>query len=318
MNSMGARRAVLALPFKGRVGWGWCSFRHSGGGRNPVFALAFSASTTTDSRPCAFVPHPCGPVSFSCLSKRKKPKRRTPSRPRSRAHPARATARARSGVCRQRIPALTANSARSIAPTLRAFSPRTRRGQEGTWKSQSAAFLAAEAGRPDARTRDRLAGRSAIVRPTRLSTPVSASTSARRSALLLNGSPLAPVNGGRQGPQGRAHDARAFAVGTWNVPSANPGRRSRTHRAGCPVGGAVGAPFLLVPFLWASKEKEPARRDAGRTRRDASRFSRKRRKPKQRPKLDSGFRRNDDMGDLRNNAKTKARSSAKCAERTTP
>ncbi len=57
--------------------------------------------------------------------------------------------------------------------------------------------------------------------------------------------------------------------------SANPGRRSRIRRAGCPEGGAVGVPFLLVPFLWASKEKEPARRDAGRTCTDAGRSSRR-------------------------------------------
>ena len=39
---------------------------------------------------------------------------------------------------------------------------------------------------------------------------------------------------------------------------------------------AVRAPFSLVAFSWASKRKPPARRDAGRTRTDASRFSRKR------------------------------------------
>ncbi len=45
------------------------SFRCSG------VSLSFAI---TDPHPCVFVPHPCGPVSFSCLSKRKKPKRRTP------------------------------------------------------------------------------------------------------------------------------------------------------------------------------------------------------------------------------------------------
>jgi len=45
------------------------SFRCSG------VSLSFAI---TDPHPCVFVPHPCGPVSFSCLSRRKKPKRRTP------------------------------------------------------------------------------------------------------------------------------------------------------------------------------------------------------------------------------------------------
>jgi hypothetical protein len=37
--------------------------------------------------------------------------------------------------------------------------------------------------------------------------------------------------------------------------SANLGRRSRTFRAGCAEGDDAGLPFLLVTFLWASKEK---------------------------------------------------------------
>jgi len=56
--------------------------------------------------------------------------------------------------------------------------------------------------------------------------------------------------------------------------SANPDRRSRTRRAGCPEGGAVGVSFSLVSFSWTSKRKKPARRDAGRTRMDAILFSR--------------------------------------------
>ena len=129
----------------------------------------------------------------------------------------------------------------------------------GNLEKLSAAFLAAEARRLDARTRGRLAGRSAIVRPT---TRPPALASARRSApLCSSGPPSAP---------------------------ANPGRRSRTHEAGCLVGGAVGVSFSLVSFCdsghpalrpfgagfavraapaaqWTSKRKKPARRDAGRT-----------------------------------------------------
>jgi len=62
------------------------------------------------------------------------------------------------------------------------------------------------------------------------------------------------VDGGRQSPQGRAHDVRAFAVSAGAL-SANLGRRSRTFRAGCAEGDDAGLPFLLVTFLWASKEK---------------------------------------------------------------
>ena len=32
---------LLALPFKGRVGWGWVEVRHSGEGRNPASSSAF-------------------------------------------------------------------------------------------------------------------------------------------------------------------------------------------------------------------------------------------------------------------------------------
>jgi hypothetical protein len=41
------------------------------------------------------------------------------------------------------------------------------------------------------------------------------SASARRSAPLPADSPSATVSGGRPSPQGRAHDARAFAVSAW-------------------------------------------------------------------------------------------------------
>jgi hypothetical protein len=37
--------------------------------------------------------------------------------------------------------------------------------------------------------------------------------------------------------------------------SKNPATRSRIWRAEGPEGAASGVPFLLVTFLWASKEK---------------------------------------------------------------
>src|SRR5690242_1994516 len=97
---------------------------------------------------------------------------------------------------------------------------------------------------------------------------------AQECVLFASGSPSAPVDGGREGPQGRAQDARAFAA-MQDASSSNPGRRPRTFRAA--EGGAVGVSFLLVTSLWTSKEKSPARRDAGRTRMDAGRLSRRKR-----------------------------------------
>jgi len=321
----GAVQRFVAIPFKERVGWGWCCSLCSSFQRKleSSFCSGFSAFAKTDSHPCGFVPHPCGPVSFSCLSKslstrfRKQPSvacrtvgihaspsaasgRLRPSRPRSRAHPARATARARSGVCRQRIPALTANSARSIAPTLRAFSTRARRGQEGTWKSQSAAFLAAEAkafrlARRSGFSRDASALRGIAKKSIAAeAAPTTAALASARRSALLSAFP-GPFSGGERRttkPAGaRARCARVRRQRT-DALSANLGRRSRTFRAGCAEGDDAGLPFLLVPFLWASKEKKPAHRDAGRTRMDASRFSRKRKNPKQ--KLDSSLRWNDE------------------------
>ena len=197
-------------------------------------------------------------------------------------------------------PALTANSARSIAPTLRAFSTRARRGQEGTWKSQSAAFLAAEAkafrlARRSGFSRDASALRGIAKKSIAAeAAPTTAALASARRSALLSAFP-GPFSGGERRttkPAGaRARCARVRRQRT-DALSANLGRRSRTFRAGCAEGDDAGLPFLLVPFLWASKEKKPAHRDAGRTRMDASRFSRKRKNPKQ--KLDSSLRWNDE------------------------
>jgi len=186
--------------------------------------------------------------SFSLLAQRKVTKRKgTLTAAVTRASCARDFASALRGLPTAH-PCADGRLIRILRITLRAFSARARRGQEGALKSQSAAFLAAEATVP------------------RASAFCFALASARRSALpLFFRAPSAAVDGGRQSPQGRAHDAPAFAVGTGNVPSANLGRRSRTFRAGCAEGVDAGLPFLLVTSLWASKEKLLARRDAGRT-----------------------------------------------------
>ena len=101
------------------------------------------------------------------------------------------------------------------------------------------------------------------------------SGSARTMRAALPGSPSAPVDGGREGPQGRAHEVRAFAV--------SAGMRCRRTPAGvhAPAGqdarraALSGVSFSLVSFSWTSKRKKPARRDAGRTYRDVGRLSRK-------------------------------------------
>jgi len=67
--------------------------------------------------------------------------------------------------------------------------------------------------------------------------------------------PLAPaVRGGREGPEGgMGRDAHSFSPGQGG-PVEKPGRPSRTGWAQ-PNQRQAGVPFLLVTFLWASKEK---------------------------------------------------------------
>jgi len=173
-------------------------------------------------------------------------------------------------------------------------------------KSQNAAFLAAEADvlRLTCRSgfsRDAFFNRVAQGKgiPAEAA-PATALASARRSALLCFSGPLQRRWTADETARRGARTTRARSPSAQDALSANLGRRSRTFRAGCAEGDAAGLPFLLVPFLWASKEKEPARRDAGRTRTDASRLLRHRKRSRQ---LDAqpfgplknipGFRRND-------------------------
>ena len=74
-------------------------------------------------------------------------------------------------------------------------------------------------------------------------------------ALLLPG-PSRPRRG-RVGksPKGRAHDARAFAVGTRMCRQRTSAAASRSRRARCPATAAARVPFSLVTFSWASKRK---------------------------------------------------------------
>src|SRR5262249_44373931 len=61
------------------------SARHFGGSRDPFFFFFFFREPTPV--PVCVVRPPGGRVTFFCLSKRKSPKKRTPSRPRSQGHP---------------------------------------------------------------------------------------------------------------------------------------------------------------------------------------------------------------------------------------
>jgi len=116
---------------------------HSGGGRNPVFALAFSASTKTDSRPCVFRPASLRAGFFLLLVQEKETKEKdSPASPPS-AHPARKV-RERRPRFADSAPALTANARTSCARPCGLFRPSST-AAEGARKSKSGALLRAEA-----------------------------------------------------------------------------------------------------------------------------------------------------------------------------
>ena len=83
---------------------------------------------------------------------------------------------------------------------------------------------------------------------------------------MLVGSPVGRGGGAQGQPAG---SARGIAPSLPSVQGCTVGKpRSAPAQSRAPdarVTAARRVPFLLVPFLWASKEKEPARRDAGRT-----------------------------------------------------
>ena len=97
----GSHPHALALPFKGRVGWGWCcslrsSFQrkleapfNSPQGWSSSFCSGFSASARADSHPCEVRPASLRAGSFSLLAQRKGTKRKGSPASAPSAHPAR-------------------------------------------------------------------------------------------------------------------------------------------------------------------------------------------------------------------------------------
>ena len=76
---------------------------------------------------------------------------------------------------------------------------------------------------------------------------------ARRSARLSRG-PYAAAGGRRTGPQGRAHDGRAFVAGTGTCPQRTP-QAARAVDGQESIDRGIGVSFPLVTFVWISKRK---------------------------------------------------------------
>jgi hypothetical protein len=146
-----------------------------------------------------------------------------------------AGSQAAAGFRRQRIPALTTEAARSLAPPLRAFSStacRTVRGPPG-----SGALLRAEAGAKDQAS---LCFCCSLL---------------RAGARCFTRVPIS--GGGRWTDQPAGARARCARVRCRHrdMPSANPGQRSRTQRAGARWASLLGCLSLWLLSLLARKEK---------------------------------------------------------------
>ena len=76
------------------------------------------------------------------------------------------------------------------------------------------------------------------------------------STLTLTSTVLRSGGSRGSGPQGARQEAARFSMGQGR-PFEKPPRDLRTRRTA--PGATIGLPFLLVSFLWASKEKKPAR-----------------------------------------------------------
>ena len=276
----GAMSAIHRAPPAGRFGHRPPPLMGIGNSSALLRAQACSASKPVSSAsvrqpthvPDGFVPHPCGPVTFSCLPKRKSPKRRAAPAAAPRAHPARAV-RGRRPVAPTAPPCADgAMSAIHRAP------PAGRVGHRPPplmGPANSSALLRAQAKQA---TSYPGAGPTACA----CNSPVGPGTGMAaqvptigpmREALARprwpRGFAPCPVGrgGGAQvGPAGAARGIAPRLPQCMDALSANPRSapaQSRAHDARVTADQRV--PFLLVPFLWASKEKEPARKDAGRT-----------------------------------------------------
>ncbi len=248
------------------------------------FALWFSALSRRPTHVRVWiVGHPWPPVTSLCLSKEKVTKEKTPSRPRSRAHPCPRDYASRLRGSPGAHPCALVELAGILPAIAVATDPApARRGREGPGKSESAAVPAAEAVRtvrrasthPLSRSRERARVRAGSWVP----------SEKRRRA---NGTAACTARGRRDGSRRFGQQAMD---GLW----AEPVRPQRTLAVG--EGADPRVPFSLVTFFWASKEKVTGRH-GWRTKRhtDVSRSSRQRRRPKRKTqiKMDSGLRRND-------------------------
>ena len=201
-------------------------------------------------------------VTFSCLSKRKSPKRRTPH-----------------GAARGKKPRGFANVGR-VAPTVH---PCTDGAMGAIHRAHPAGLFVrrppALKGTPQEQERSRAKPSQA----TQSIKPKPASLFARRSAraCALPGFPLRPGERVEEkARRGACRDARAF-VAAQDVPSTNPATRSRSRRTGCPATGTPGCLSFGYLFFGQAKKSNPLAAEASGTLAKASCVSRKKHCPLQ-------------------------------------
>ena len=110
-----------------------------------AFSLVFGAVAKTGSRPCVDRRPSMAAGSFLLLVQKKVTKEKTPSRPRSRAHPCARDYASRLRGSPGAHPCALVERARILRAPLRAVPAPARRGREGPGRSKSAAVPAAEA-----------------------------------------------------------------------------------------------------------------------------------------------------------------------------
>ena len=210
----GSRGFALALPFKGRVGWGWCWF---------AFRLLRFRENRLTSVCVSSAIHGRRLLSFACPKESNQRK----GHPRGRGHagiPARVTTRAGCGLRREHIPVLSSKWPASCRPPLRGFSSACSPRPRGAREEQSAAVPAAEAPHICDIPPRRHSGESRNP-----SCSCSRPSKPRRRA---DGSAACTARGRREG-------SRRFGCRPWMACQPNPSARSepspqaRARRRGC-------------------------------------------------------------------------------------
>src|SRR5690606_29949661 len=107
--------------------------------------------------------------------------------------------------------------------------------------------------RCSARTREVARGMLLLEQTPRSATARRRSEAAARMAASRG--PCQSAGGWRISPKGRAQEVRVLLDRYRDVPSSNPGSRTRTRRAGCPESDWLGVAFSLVTFSWPPKRK---------------------------------------------------------------